>query len=146
MHSTALLFVVLMLVQGSSAARNALEGSRAANFEKSRLHPSFQFQRATLHIRLGPGTATLSSELVSQSGQTVRGAETFRTDGTETAGTLSPGVTLFASWVGPDVLATVARKGGQTIGLITYEISADGRTLTSRSSGLLEQVVVFDRQ
>jgi hypothetical protein len=28
----------------------------------------------------------------------------------------------------------------------SYEVSADGKTLTSRSSGVIEQVIVFDRR
>jgi hypothetical protein len=51
-----------------------------------------------------------------------------------------------ARWVGSHVLASIAEKNGQIVALVTYEVSADGKTLTSRSSGLLEQVIVFDRK
>ena len=65
---------------------------------------------------------------------------------TESPGTLTRGVTHIARWLGPDVLVSLARKDGQTIALVTYELSADRKTLTSRRSGLLEQVIVFDRR
>ena len=61
-------------------------------------------------------------------------------------GTLNPGIVLMARWVGSHVLASIAEKNGQIVALVTYEVSADGKTLTSRSSGLLEQVIVFDRK
>jgi hypothetical protein len=43
------------------------------------------------------------------------------------------------------VLALLAEKGGQVIAVVTYEVSADGNTLTSRSAGMVEQTIVFDR-
>jgi hypothetical protein len=44
------------------------------------------------------------------------------------------------------VLALIARKGNQNIALITYEVSADGQSLKARTSGLVEQMVVFRRR
>jgi hypothetical protein len=38
-----------------------------------------------------------------------------------------------------------AVKDGKVIAVVTYEVSADGNTLTSRSSGMVEQTIVFDR-
>lgn len=72
-------------------------------------------------------------------------SETFRTDGTVTPGTLTPGVTLVAKWLDRLVLASLAKKDGQVVAVVTYEVSADGRTLTSRSSGTIEQTIVFER-
>jgi hypothetical protein len=121
-------------------------GSWIANFSKSRLHPNFKYRSVTLEIAVSGDSVTMASRLVDEAGAEQRAAETFRTDGTETPGTLTPGVTHVARWLGPDVLASIARKDGQTIALVTYEVSADRKTLTSRSSGLLEQLVVFDRR
>lgn len=87
----------------------------------------------------------MASEFINASGGTQRAAETFRTDGTETPGTLTPGVTHVARWIGSQVLAAIAKKDGQVIALVTYQVSADGKMLTSRSSGMLEQMIVFDR-
>jgi hypothetical protein len=104
-----------------------------------------QYRSVTFEITVSGDNITMASRLVDEMGKEQRAAETFRTDGTETRGTLSPGVTHVARWLGSDVLASIAKKDGHTIGLVTYEVSADRKTLTSRSSGLLEQVIVFDR-
>src|ERR1700674_3877915 len=66
---------------------------------------------------------TMATELVSASGQRQRAAETFRTDGTESPGTLTPCVFLVARWVGSHVLASIAKKDDQVIALVTYEVS-----------------------
>jgi hypothetical protein len=44
------------------------------------------------------------------------------------------------------VTRKLATKGGKVIALVTYEVSADHTTLTSRSSGVIEQVLVFERR
>ena len=122
-------------------------GSWTANLSKSTLHPDFKLQSATLQFSVAADTVTVSSGLVLASGQQQNAAETFRTDGTEVAGTLSPGVTLVAKWVNSHVLETRARKDGQEIGVVTYEVSPDGSILTSKSSGSVmpDQVIVFER-
>jgi hypothetical protein len=51
-----------------------------------------------------------------------------------------------ANWVGSHVLALITKKGNQSLALITYEVSTDGQTLTTRTSGVVEQVVVFKRR
>jgi hypothetical protein len=79
-------------------------------------------------------------------GKKQQAAETFRTDGTETPGTYNRDIGLVAKWLGRQVLATVARKGDDVIALVTYQISSDGKTLTLRSSGTVEHVIVFDRK
>jgi hypothetical protein len=149
MHWAAFLFALVTAGLASQAVPvqgNLFVGTWTANLAKSRLHSSSQYQRVTLQISVAGNTVTMASEIVNPSGQTQRAAETFRTDGTETAGTLSAGVTLMAKWLGPHVLASIATKNGQVVALVTYEVSADGRTLTSRSSGVIEQVIVFDHR
>ena len=51
-----------------------------------------------------------------------------------------------ANWVGSNVLALITKKGNENIALITYQVSTDGQTLTARTSGLIEQVVIFKRR
>lgn len=97
-------------------------GEWTANLAKSKQDPNHQFQRVTLRITVDVETATMASDLVNASGQAQKAAETFRTDGTETPGTLNPGVTLVARWVGSQVLATVAKKDGRTFALVTYSL------------------------
>jgi hypothetical protein len=67
---------------------------------------------------------TMSSHLVFVSGQEQRAIETFRTDGAETRGTLTSGVTLVAN-LDPHVLASLAKKDRNVIAVVTYEVSAD---------------------
>ena len=77
--------------------------------------------------------------------KTIQERETLRADGTETAATQTTGVVHVANWVGSHVLALIAKKGNQNIALITYEVSTDGQTLTARTSGFIDQVVIFKR-
>ena len=81
-------------------------------------------------------------------GETMQERETLRANGTETAATnpLTTGVVHVANWVGSHVLALITKRGNQNIALITYEVSTDGQTLTVRTAGLIEQVVVFKRR
>jgi hypothetical protein len=150
MRCAAFMFVILTVMaigdlqagQAVPAKENPFVGHWTANLSKSKLHPTFQFRSVTLEIAVAGDTVTMASGLVNATGQEQHAAETFRTDGTETPGTLSSGVVLVARWVGSHVLAT---KDGQVVALVTYEVSPDGKTLTSRSSGVIEQVIVFAR-
>ena len=58
---------------------------------------------------------------------------------------LMPGPIVVARWRGSHLLETIlTRKDGQ-VDQVTYEVSADGSTLTTTTSGTLgEQVIVFD--
>ena len=67
-------------------------------------------------------------------------------DGKEHPGTLSPGVLHTARWVNSRMIETTAKKDGKDVGVVTYEVSVDGRTLISRYSTSPEQVLVFDRK
>jgi hypothetical protein len=117
-----------------------------ADLSQSRLDARMPLKSVDLEIAVKGNIVTIASSFVLPSGQTQSERETLRADGTETAGTLTAGVTHVANWVGPHVLALIARKGNQNIALITYDISADGQTLTARTSGLVEQMLVFRRR
>ena len=133
-------------INGGTYVPTPVVGTWVADLSRSRLSaPSFKDITLTISIP-APSTVTLTSTLVGTSGESRTVAETFRTDGTETPGTLSPGVSLLARWVGPYVLATLATKAGKPFVLVTYQVSADEKTLTSRSAGFTEEVVVFTRK
>jgi hypothetical protein len=104
------------------------------------------FKGVDITIGVTGNVITLASSLVMPSGATIQERETLRADGTETAGTLTPGVVHVANWVGPHVLALITKKGNEHLALITYQVSTDGQTLTARTSGLIEQVVIFKRR
>jgi hypothetical protein len=131
---------------GRAATTSPLAGHWVADVSQSRLDDKMPVKAADINISVNGNIVKLASSLTLLSGQTLSETETLRADGTETAATLTPGVTHVANWVGPQVLALIARKGNQNIALITYEVSADGQTLTARTSGLVDQMVVFRRR
>jgi hypothetical protein len=141
--------VAVMAFVGSQAGRppsvSPFVGSWTANLAKSRQSPNYPFQSAKLQIGVDGDIVRMSNVVVNASGMEQRAAQTFRSDGTETPVTLTPGVSIIARWVGTHVLAMIAKKNDQLIALETYEVSADGRTLTARSSGRVEHVIVFER-
>ncbi len=80
--------------------------------------------------------------MVLPSGETIQERDTLRADGTETAA-VTPGAVHVANWVGSHVLALITKKGNQNLALITYEVSTDGQTLTARTSGVVDQALIF---
>jgi hypothetical protein len=100
MHLAALVVALLAVVQGNSDMQGKLfAGTWTANLAKSRLAPGSDFRSVTLEITIAGDAMTMASEIVNTAGRTQRAAETFRTDGTGTAGTLNPGVILMAKWL-----------------------------------------------
>lgn len=144
--TTSVLASLTQEAGGRVATTNPFVGHWVANMSQSRLDDKMPLKAADLTIAVNGNIVKLASSLTLSSGQTLSETETLRADGTETAATLTRGVTHVANWVGPQVLALIARKGNQNIALITYEVSADGQTLRARTSGLVEQMVVFQRR
>jgi hypothetical protein len=125
----------------------ALLGIWASNFSKSQLPANYQYRRLTLQFASMLDTITVGSTLVlASSGKEVRATELFQLDGKPHPGTLNPGIMISAMWATGRKLETTATKDGKDAGVVTYEVSADGKTLTSRYSTAPEQVLVFDRQ
>lgn len=139
-------FVVATQQRDQQAARSPFVGSWSADLSQSRLDPKLPLKGADITISVTGNVITLASSLVMPSGKTIEERETLRADGTETAATQTTGVVHVANWVGSHVLALITKKGNQNIALITYQVSTDGQTLTARTSGLIEQVVVFKRR
>ena len=148
MHRLGFLFVLLapavLTGQQPALKENPFVGNWVMDISKSRLSPELPLQSATLQIAVSGNTISMSGTMVV-AGKEIKRAETFRSDGTETPATIN-GIRLAAQWVGPYVLATVGMKGDQLIALDTYEVSADGKTLTVRTSGSIEQVLVLERR
>ena len=126
-------------------AKSPFAGSWSADLSQSRLDPNLPIKGADITISVTGNVITLASSVVMPSGETIQERETLRADGTETAATLT-GLAHVANWVGPHVLALITKKGNQNLVLITYEVSTDGQTLTARTSGLVEQVMIFKRR
>jgi hypothetical protein len=139
-------FVLATQQRDQQAAKSPFIGSWSADLSQSRLDPKLPFKGADITIGVTGNTITLASSVIMPSGETIQERETFRADGTETAATLRPGVVHVANWVGSHVLAIISNKGSQNLALITYQVSTDGQTLTARTSGFIEQVVIFKRR
>jgi surface antigen len=104
------------------------------------------FKEIDITIGVTGDAVTIASALVMPNGAKMQERETFRADGTETAATQYRGITHVANWVGPQVFALITKNGGEIVALITYQVSSDGQTLTSRTAGPIEQTVVFKRR
>ena len=139
-------FVLTTQQRDQQAAKSPFVGSWSADLSQSRLDPKIPIKGADITISVTGNVITLASSVVMPSGETIQERETLRADGTETAATLTPGVVHVANWVGSHVLALITKKGNENIALITYQVSTDGQTLTARTSGLIEQVVIFKRR
>lgn len=140
---------VLASPSQEAAARGATSpfaGQWVADLSRSRLDAKTPLKAVDLNIAVDGNIVKLASSFTLASGQTMSETETLRADGTETPATLTPGLSHFANWVGPQVLALTTRKGNQNIALITYEVSADGQTLMARTSGVVDQMLVFRRR
>jgi hypothetical protein len=139
-------FVLATQQRNQQAAKSPFVGSWSADLSQSRLDPKMPLKGADITIGVTGNVITLASSVVMPSGETIQERETFRADGAETAATLRPGVVHVANWVGSHVLAIISNKGNQNLALITYQVSSDGQTLTARTSGFIDQVVVFKRR
>ena len=149
--TTVLLATILSMAgaaqqRDQQAAKSPFVGSWSADLSQSRLDSKMPIKGADVTISVTGNVITLASSVVMPSGETIQERETLRADGTETAGTLTTGVVHVANWVGSHVLALITKKGNENIALITYQVSTDGQTLTARTSGLIEQVVIFKRR
>jgi len=141
-------FVLAAQQRDPQAAKSPFVGSWSADLSQSRLDPKLPIKGADITISVTGNVITLANSVVMPSGETIQERETLRANGTETAATnpQMTGVVHVANWLGSHVFAFITKKGNQNIALITYEVSADGQTLTVRTSGLIEQVVIFKRR
>lgn len=131
---------------------NPFIGTWIANIEKSRRHANHQFQSATLIVEVSGDVIAMTHAGVNMSGKQESGTTMLTPDGQEHVMTpQAPGVVAVTTWIGTHVLESEARKDGRSLGKGTYEVSADGSTLTATVAGTdaagaaFEQVIVFDR-
>ena len=143
--STAGAFGLTTALQNQQAAISPFTGTWSADLSQSRLDPKLRVKGADITIGVTGNVITLASSVVLPSGESISERDTLRADGTETAA-VTPGAVHVANWVGSHVLALITRKGHQNLALITYEVSPDGQMLTARTSGVVDQVLVFKRR
>jgi hypothetical protein len=129
-----------------------LSGKWKADIAKSQLHPNHQFKSLSMHFVISEATVRLTFNGVNMSGQEESGSTEFHPDGKDYPVAQAPDIVQTSRWIGSNSLETVARRDGKVIGEGSYEVSADGKTLTARVKGidasgsLFEQVIVFDRE
>jgi hypothetical protein len=138
---------VALFVQLSTSP---IEGHWVANLAKSKLSPAFPFHSATLDVVVKGDAVSFTDKVVTAPGKEEGHSNlTFISDGKEHAfeGTpLGAGVVSQATWLNPRTLQLIIRKDAKEITTQTWEVSSDGKTLTSVRTGMLEQVVVFERR
>jgi len=132
-------------VRGSTTGHKPVRWPLGSRPVAVKAGPEDAHQGADVTIGVSGNDITLANTVVLANGETIQERETLRADGTETPA-MAPGVVHVANWLGSHVLALITKQGNRNLALITYEVSADGQTLTTRTSGLVEQVVVFKRR
>ena len=140
------LAVALALLQLSP---HPFAGIWTADLARSTQHPGYEFQSVTLEITVAGTGVTIADKHLYVNGKETSGVHTFQADGVErpfNAPAVGPGLTVMATWNGARVLDTVVKKGSKEITRVVYTVSADGRTLTANRTGLVAQVVVFERK
>jgi hypothetical protein len=135
-------------IQKACGVERPLAGLWAADLSQSKLHANSPLREATLQFAVSDDAVTITDRARTASGEEIgTGTTTFRTDGEPHAhDALLPGLTLTATWR-THLLETVVRRKNGEVDRVTYEVSADGALLTTRTSGRLgEQVILFRRQ
>jgi hypothetical protein len=117
-------------------------GTWTANLSKSQRHPANPFKAATLEVDVTGDTVRIAHVMISESGHEDRGRNTFLADGIEHPSASSQGYAVTARWSTPRLLEFHATRHGEPVGWGSYEVSADGRTLTMSAD---QQAIVLDR-
>ena len=121
-------------------------GTWIANLAKSRRHANHQFQSATMRFEVSGNAISLTHGGVNMSGKNESGTLTLLADGEAHPVPAQEGVVVVTRWIGTHEIETVGKRGDQTLGRGTYEVSADGRTLTARVEGTDAQGAAFDQE
>src|SRR5262249_9033338 len=146
------LFAGLIVVQAAQPGpQNPFVGHWTADLSKSKLPPMSELRSQTLDFSAADDMVTITQRLTIGSAQHGE-VQTFQTDGKEHTPEWGHGVVFVARWVNSRLLEIAAKKDSQ-FSRVTYELSADGNTLTSRvpfgreaGGNPFEQVIVFDRR
>jgi hypothetical protein len=150
MHGAMLISALAVLVQtGGAATEHPFVGRWTADLAKSKLHTGSPLRAPTLQFAVTSESVSITDDARDASGRAIgTGQTTFQTDGApHPHDKLLPGLTVVANWRGPRRLETVLTRASGEVDRVTYEVSADGQTLTTTTSGSLgTQVIVFRRQ
>jgi hypothetical protein len=148
---------VLVAAMASAPAAMAQEkhplmGTWKANLEKSQRHQNHLFSSLTMQFERSGDLVLLTYTGVNMSGKPESSTRKLHPDGKEYPIAEAPGVVEVARWIGTTTLEVVAKKDGKTLGQSTYEVSGDGKTMTTKINAIdasgrpFDQVIVFDHQ
>ena len=149
---TALVLVTTIARAAILQDRNSLTGTWIANIEKSKRHPNHLFKSAKLSFSIADNVLTMTYSGVNMSGAEENGSTVFHPDGKEHPLAALQGAVEVSRWVNAQKLQTVVTQNGKVIGESTFEVSADGKTLTATLKGAdasganFEQIIVCDRE
>jgi hypothetical protein len=133
---------------GQPATTSPFAGTWKANMAKSQLRPNAQIQSERLRFEATEDTVRISDSVITTSGREIgQGTTTFQVDGqVHPHDELLPGLTVVARWRSAHLLETVLTRRNGQIDRVTYELAADGQTLTVTTEGDLGgQLIVFDK-
>ena len=136
----------------AAAPANPFVGRWAANLSKSKRDPANLFRSATLEFAVAGDIVTIADVVVNAAGREEQGRNTIQADGREHSSEHGHGYVVMSRWLGSHVLEAVVKKDGQQVSRVSYEVSADGATLTLSAAASAHdrypataQLSVFDR-
>jgi hypothetical protein len=124
-------------------------GHWTADVAASRFNGAVAVKAASLDFVVRPQAVEITNRTTDTSGRELgTGTTTFTTDGQpHPHDELLPGLIVVARWNGPRQLDTVLTRTNGIVDRVTYEVSDNGRTLTTRTAGPLgTQEIVFRRE
>lgn len=148
MWTSLLLLALGLLSQATTPADHPFGGLWTADVKASRFHPALSVKSATLEFTITSELVAITNHTIDTTGRDLgTGTTTFRTDGkSHLHEELLPGLEVMAQWKGPRLFETVLTRQDGIVDHVTYEVSQDGRTLITRTSGTLgTQEIVFYR-
>jgi hypothetical protein len=124
-----------------TANHSPLAGTWVVNIAKSMRHPDNPFVRVTMQIEVDGNVITITDVVVDAAGDEVKTTNTIHADGVEYPAPY--GYAMRSKWRDPRSVEWAATKNGVPEGAGSYEVSADGKTLTLTAG---DHVFVFDRR
>jgi hypothetical protein len=115
-------------------------GMWIANVSKSTADPEHPFRRAMLRFDVSGDSVTITDVVVDASDREEKNKNVIHADGRSRE--QAHGYVIIARWLSAHRLECVVTKNSQPAGRVTYEVSADRKTLTLSTD---KQVAVFDR-
>ena len=142
-----LLIGMVMVLRFAGQPSHPFDGQWIADMTASRFNGAVAIKSATLEFRVSEDAVIITNHTTDPSGRDFGGSSTFRTDGQpHTHDELMPGLMVAAKWSGDRLLDTVLTRRTGEADHVTYEVSADGKTLITKTVGSLgTQEIVFKR-